>query len=296
VYRHTGDSSLLIQNLPAFRRYVEYLDSRTDDEGFVNFGLDDWASPEKFEGNKPPLAFVNSVFMVKFYRVAVKAAETAGDGEAGAWYEKRLSALVGKFQAKYLNADGSCVVPEQSALAMILAQQLYTKPEPVVEQLKQAIQEKNFHHNCGMAGMPHLFAALDAWDLNEYAYKMLTAKGYPSWLDWIDDGATTLWETWQAGNSKNHHMYSCFMAWMIKSLAGIRMAEDSRAWEKVEIKPYFAPLDFVKAHVDTPRGKIAVHWERQGNKIVLHTDIPQGIEAVYAGKKLPAGSGSITIE
>jgi dienelactone hydrolase len=236
------------------------------------------------------------VFIVKFYRIAAEAAEFAGDLESKAWYEKRLAAVLEKFQVRYLNADGSCKIPEQTALAMIIARQMYTNLGPVVEQLKKAVQEKNFHHNCGMAGMPHLFAALDACGLNDYAYKILSAKGYPSWMDWIDGGATTLWETWQKGNSKNHHMYSCFMAWMVKSLAGIRMAENSKAWEKVEIKPCFAPLDFCKGHVDTPKGRISVNWERRGNSIVLTFHIPPDIEAFYDGKKLPPGSSVLTIE
>jgi alpha-L-rhamnosidase len=296
VYRHTGDPSLLVKNLPAFRRYVEYLDTRTDEEGFVNFGLDDWASPEKFEGNKTPLAFINAVFVVKFYRIAAEAAEFAGDGESKTWYEKRLAALLAKFQARYLNAGGSCKIPEQTALAMIIARRMYVNSGPVIEQLKQAVREKNFHHNCGMAGMPHLFAALDACGLKDYAYKILTSRGYPSWMDWVDNGATTLWETWQEGNSKNHHMYSCFMAWMIKSLVGIRMADNSRAWERVEIKPYFGPLDFCKGHVDTPKGRIFVSWERRGSRIMLTTYIPPDIDAFYEGKKLPSGASDVTIE
>jgi alpha-L-rhamnosidase len=295
VYRHTGDPSLLIKNLPAFKRYFAYLDTRTDEEGFVNFGLDDWASPEKFGGNTPP-AFINAAFTVKFYRIAAEAAELAGDRESRAWYEKRLAALLEKFRARYLNAGGGCTIYEQTALAMIIAREMYTDPGPVVEQLKKAVREKNFHHNCGMAGMPHLFAALDACGLNDYAYKILSARGYPSWMDWIDGGATTLWETWQKGNSKNHHMYSCFMAWMIRSLAGIRMAGNSRAWEKVEIKPCFAPLDFCRGHVDTPKGRISAGWERRGNNIVLSVQIPPDIQAFYGDKKLPPGSSSITIE
>jgi alpha-L-rhamnosidase len=300
VYRYTGDFSLLIENLPAFRRYFEYLDTRVDEDGFVNFGFDDWTSPEKLEENKTPLAFINTAFIIKFYRIAVRAAEFAGDGESKARYEDRIAALLKKFRARYLNADGSCNIPEQTALAMVLARELYTDAGPVAEQLKKAITEKNYHHNCGMAGMPHLFAALDKCNLNDYAYKILTARGYPSWLDWIDGGATTLWEEWKipedSSISLNHHMYSCFMAWMIKSLGGIRLAEDSAAWDKVKINPSFEALDFVKAHVDTPKGRIAVAWERRKAGIELTVDIPAGVEADYAGNKLPAGKSSFAIE
>jgi hypothetical protein len=86
------------------------------------------------------------------------------------------------------------------------------------------------------------------------------------------------------------------MAWMIKSLAGIRMAEDAAGWNKVEIKPYFGPLDFVRARVDTPGGRIAVAWERRENSINITIDIPSGVEAVYAGSKLPSGRSSFVAE
>jgi alpha-L-rhamnosidase len=296
VYRHTGDFSLLIENLPAFRRYFDHLDTRTGEDGFVAFGFDDWASPEKLEGNKTPLAYIDAAFIIKFYRIAARAAEFAKDNPGKAHYEDRAAALIKKFQDHYLNEDGSGSVPEQTALAIILARGLETDPAPVVEQLKKAVEEKDYHHNCGMAGMPHLFAALDRCNLNDYAYRILTARGYPSWLDWIDGGATTLWETWQKGNSKNHHMYSCFMAWMIKSLVGIRLAEDSAGWDRVTIRPYFAPLDFVRGHVDTPRGRIAAGWERRETGVELTVDIPAGVEADYAGKKLPAGRSVLFIE
>jgi alpha-L-rhamnosidase len=141
---------------------------------------------------------------------------------------------------------------------------------------------------------------LDKCNLNDYAYKILTARGYPSWLDWIDGGATTLWEEWEipedSSISHNHHMYSCFMAWMIKSLGGIRLAEDSAAWDRVKISPCFGPLDFVRAHVDTPKGRIAVSWERRKTGIELAVDIPAGVEADYAGNKLPAGKSRFVIE
>lgn len=55
VYRAYGAPSLLIKNLPALRWYIDYLDTRADEDGFVSFSLDDWASPERFEGNKTPL-------------------------------------------------------------------------------------------------------------------------------------------------------------------------------------------------------------------------------------------------
>ena len=295
LYRHTGDTSLLIKNLPYFRNYFKYIRTRTDEDGFTAFGLDDWASPEKFEGNKTPLALIDSALIAKFCRIAVRASVFANDNDSKLFFEKYLSENLKKFQSRFLNDDGSSKVVEQTALAFIISQKMYIRKEPIVRQLRQLIEKNDFHHNCGMAGMPQLFNALDAADLNDYAFKILCSRGYPSYMDWIENGATTLWETWQEGSSKNHHMFSCFMAWIIKSLAGIRMKEDSCAWKEIEIKPYFAPLDFCKAYVDTPQGRIIVSWERKEENIILNTDIPPGIDAYYLGEKIRTGMNRITI-
>jgi len=292
VYRHYGDASLLIENLPFFKRYSDYILTRKNDDGFIAFGLGDWASPEE---SKIPLALIDTALVIKFCRIAIKAAEFANDTGSKVFFENHLFEDLKKFRIKFLNSDGTCKINEQTALAFIIAQELYTKKEPVIEQLKNSITEKNFHHNCGMAGMPQLFNALDSAGLNDYAFKILCSHGYPSYMDWINSGATTLWEKWQPGFSKNHHMFSCFMAWIIKSLAGIRMKPDTCAWKEIEIKPFFAPLDFCKAHVDTPDGKISVLWKRDGIKIILDADIPEGINAFYGAQKLNPGKNTVII-
>ena len=71
------------------------------------------------------------------------------------------------------------------------------------------------------------------------------------------------------------------------------MTENSCAWKQVEIKPYFAPLDFCKGHVDTPQGKLSVSWERQKDNVVLNAYIPSGIEAFLVGKKLETGVNKV---
>lgn len=39
--------------------------------------------------------------------------------------------------------------------------------------------------------------------------------------------------------SQNHHMYSDFMSWMVKTILGIRARIDHPGFEAVEINPCF---------------------------------------------------------
>ncbi|MCL2771891.1 MAG: glycoside hydrolase family 78 protein [Oscillospiraceae bacterium] len=292
IYLHTGDKSLLIDSLPYFERYFEFLESRKEPDGLIDYGLDDWSPPEP---TKVPRKFINLVFLAKFLRIAIGAAAFAGNKDLCEKYENEHNKAVKLFFDNYVNADGTCKINEQTAVAMAVhIEGVFGKP--IKEQLKKLVEERDFHHNCGMVGLPHLYAALNACGLAEYAYKIITAKGYPSYTRWLDCGATTLWETWQPGNSKNHHMYSCFMAWIMKTLVGIVIIINP-GYEEVEIKPEFiSALNFCRGHIDTPKGRISVEWKRRSdNTVTLKVNIPEHTNAVCFGNILKSGENIILL-
>jgi alpha-L-rhamnosidase len=284
IYLHTGDKSLLVSSLPYFGRYFGFLESRKETDGLIDFGLDDWACPEP---TKTPRKLVNQAFLVKFLKIASLASDFAGDTNLKEKYETELKKAVRLYKENYVNADGSCKIGEQTAAALTIVH-ITGASEPISAQLKKLVEDRDFHHSCGMVGLPNLYTALNMCGLAFYAYKIITATGYPSYTRWLDCGATTLWETWQPGNSKNHHMYSDFMSWMLKTLVGINISKPG--YEEVLIKPEFVPeLDFCKGHIDTPKGKISVNWKRENGKITLEINIPENLAAVYNGNLLKPG-------
>ena len=295
LYLHTGDSSLLTESLPYFERYFKFIESRKESDGLLDYGLDDWASPDHFVAHgvpRTPRKLINLAFTYKFFKTAVLAAELAGDDKLREKYKTELSGARQLFIDNYMNADGTCKINEQTAVAM--AVYILGVSEPLKNQLKKLVEDREFKHNCGMAGLPYLYNALNECGLAEYAYKIITADGYPSYMRWLDCGATTLWETWQPGNSKNHHMYSDFMSWLMKTVAGINIA--SPGYAEVEIKPVFiSELDFCRAYIDTQRGRVAVEWAREGGKINLEISVPADITAVYGGKRLNSGKNILSI-
>ena len=91
----------------------------------------------------------------------------------------------------------------------------------------------------------------------------------------VSQGATTLWETWTGTQyvpaaSRNHIMFGSNSDWYFKYLAGLNMAETSRGWQQLVLKPEVwnakrgvsicANLSSTQASIDSPRGVISAQW------------------------------------
>ena len=110
LYLHSGDKTPLVRSLPYFRRYLQYIATRQDADGFVSFGLDDWANPR--EDGEVTAAFINGVLLSEFCRIAALAAELAQEDDAAelhrqenAWRQKNLpTGRIVQFKA-YVNPE-----------------------------------------------------------------------------------------------------------------------------------------------------------------------------------------------
>jgi alpha-L-rhamnosidase len=285
LYLHTGEAKYLTDSLPYFRRNLAFYETRRNAAGDIAYGLDDWASPDG--SPRVDAAFVNSALLVKFLRITVLAARLAGE-DPSEWEEK-LAEQIARHRKKTLNPDGTCVLDKQTAVAMTIALDLYEDLGPLKAQLARLVEERDFHHDCGMVGLPCLYTALNRCGLEEYAYRILTAEGFPSYREWLDGGATTLWEMWGSGGSHNHHMYSSFMSWMMKTVVGIEAEEP--AYALTAIRPYFFDaLDWVCGSITTPAGgTISVKWLRSEDGIRVSVSVPEGVKAVFRGRTLGEG-------
>ena len=253
----------------------------------MNFGLPDWANPQDNDGGTPVL-MINAVLRIRFARIAQLAASLCGENDTDfREEEKTQTALV---LNSFVTEDGRCSVDEQTAVALLIYHGIYRTIEPLAAQLKELVERFDFHHNCGMLGLRHLYMALNKCGLQEYGYRILTARGFPSYRSWIENGATTLWERWSCRDSKNHQMYSDFMSWLIKTAGGICPDETKPCYDTVEVRPYyFEDLDFVRAHYDTPKGRVETEWNRTKNGILLKITAPNDGTVIYNGEVLPEG-------
>ena len=290
TYLYAGDDIMLKNCLPAFLRHLDYIMGRADTDGLINYGLSDWAGPfDNLDGPPTPVKFTDSLLTIKFLKIAILAATLSESVVEREKLEQDLARLCSTFINTYIQEDGTCLIHEQTAISMLIYHGIGSLPA-LSNQLKRSVEEHDFHHNCGMVGLRHLYYALNLCGLQEYAYKIITATGYPSYSPWIEGDATTLWETWQPGNSKNHHMYSDFMLWLMQTLVGIQPSLEMPGFRKVVISPSFlTEISACRGHHETCMGKIEVAWERIHERISLHITIPQGVTGDWQGSLLEAG-------
>ena len=284
LYRYTADTEPLSYALPYFKRYIEYYLSLADGDGAADFGLDDWAPPLAEYSNPAPRKFVNTALFIKMLKIAHRAALLTDNISDAETFDAELGRMTTLFGRLWLNEDGSCVSDTQTAVAMTVYLELWGDKGimPLKKQLMRLIEARDYHHACGMVGLRYLYPALDMCGLQSYAYKILTADGYPGYKVWLEKDATTLWETWHGDTSKNHHMYSSFMCWMINTLAGINLSPDKPGYRSIILKPFFPEeLSWVKASMKTPFGIITTEWRRDENgKAVYNYSAPPSIDII----------------
>jgi alpha-L-rhamnosidase len=107
---------------------------------------------------------------------------------------------------------------------------------------------------------------------------MITRKEYPSYGNWIERGATTLWEEFQPEGgreiSKNHHFWGDISSFFIKQICGINYSLGA-----VKISPKFPnKLEYAKAYHITPYGRIEVEWKRLKENISVSIVTPKEVK------------------
>lgn len=282
VYRYYDDSSLLISSLPYFKRYLEFADLHADENNLIGFGLRDWAGPFKDKDDRAPLEFTDTMLVMEFYKVASIAASLAKEKDLVELFSDKAEFYETSIRNHFYDRDsGRCKVEEQTAVAMMIINGVYDNLEPLKLQLKELVEERDFHHHCGMLGIQYLYFALDICGLSEYAYKIITVKSRPSYYEWIENDATTMWENWNTGNSKNHHMYSSVLGWFNRTLAGLNLNPHKNAYKNAVVKPVFiSDIDNCFGEYETAIGKFSIKWERiSSKKVLLEIETPQKADA-----------------
>ena len=98
------------------------------------------------------------------------------------------------------------------------------------------MRKDNYVQKVGILGMKALPNALTKYGYTDVAYKILSRTDYPSYGYWKSLGETTLCELWEENQSRNHHMYSDAVNWIIRNIGGIKNC--GIGYDKVCFEPY----------------------------------------------------------
>lgn len=285
TYLFTGDRSVLSQCVDAMRRYLVHLNS-TSDGNVWRLGLGDWCPPKNARiCSTEALLTAYAWRAFDIYSKAAAALDLRAEAESA---RNRANEIRASIQKNFIGKEPDT----QTFLALLLAFDLSDEPkEELIARLEETLRRADYHIECGIFGVKHLFNALTDNGRFDLAWKLLNADGYPGWSDMLERCPSTLSENWRSSSSQNHHMYSSIGDWFYKGIAGIHLDEQNPGFRRVFLHPHI-PDDcrFFRAEHKTPLGALSVQWKDGRLSIVL----PEGASAILTWRdaqiELPSGS------
>jgi len=304
MYELYGDTNVLARHYAELLHHMDYLAGTSKDflRGTGAYG--DWlrlAGPQHSDA-------IGTAYYYYAASLMTRIAEALGKSEDAQKFRKLSENIRTAFVKNFIKEDGRILDKKNEtgqtfyALAFgldLVPPQLKAK---VAEQFVASIRKENDHLATGFLGTPFVLFALQKAGHPELAYKLVLNKTYPSWLQQVLWGSTTMWERWDGWrpdkgfqdpgmNSFNHYWLGCVSEWLFTQAAGIDT--DGPAFKRIVIRPEILKsgdaLTQVKATYDSIRGQIVSAWKLEKSGVKLDVTIPGNCTAtVY----VPADSVS----
>lgn len=312
MYQYYEDQRLLEDHYESMKRYMEYLHqlALTDDDPsekyIINeFGgkwdsIGEWEAPV-LERNGPNNPLTHTYYWYLNSITFARMAEVLNHEKDQRHFEALADTIKQAFNKKFFNPKSGLYgidQPYQTYLLFALHGNLVPEGyrDEVLDNLITDIMEtRNGHLGTGILGTKHLFEVLAGEGRQDVLHHLAAQTTKPSWGHWITNGATTLWEAWDATGSHNHQMFGTINEYFYNYLAGIRppgKGLTSAGYKKIHIKPYIpADLNYAQASLQTVRGEVRSSWEKNSEHLNLTVKIPANASGVV---DIPVGQESNT--
>lgn len=289
-YKMYGDKALLEEFFPKMLRYLDYLESRSEN-GLVwreednGWCLGDWCSPAPMG---LPEAFVNTALYIRFMNQTVEAAEILGKSNEVSHLPERIERSTHSLKIAYYNPWNHHYCGNvQGATALALSAGLGNDTD------NQSLVSKYKHlgmFDTGIFATEALIGYLFEIGENQLAFDLLSNDDEVSFAYMKKNGATTLWENWSGRDSRNHPMFGAVTKYIFMYLLGIRQPKGGASYKDVVISPRFVDgMNEAKGHITTENGVIRVEYKKNGNEAVIKAYADEKINAVfeYGNEKIP---------
>ncbi|MFD2720617.1 family 78 glycoside hydrolase catalytic domain [Hymenobacter monticola] len=282
LYQWYGDRPALAENYEMMRRYVAYLGTQANGH-IITKGLGDWYDL----GPKPPgtsqLTPMGVTGTATYYydlSILAQIARLLGKTADATAYEQLGAEVKTAFNQKFFNpATKQYATGSQTANAMAMYMGLVAPADKaaVIENIVQDIRSRDNTLTAGDIGYRYLLRVLEDAGRSDVIFAMNNRSDVPGYGYQLAHGATALTESWAAlpTVSNNHLMLGHLQEWLYGGLAGIRPAEESVAFDKIDIRP--EPVGDVRSARAThlsPYGLIVSDWKKVGYGFALTVTIP----------------------
>ena len=289
-YQFYGDASVIEDNYETGMRYLEYLKTKVNEEGFLNHGLGDWGNPE----NELARENIETAFLYADTVTLETFAHILGKKEDAAKLHEYAKAVRDNYNNKLLdyNKELGCrcykafdhpdeffITQAVEALPLFWGMVPPEDEAGVVKAFRAALEAKGAFVS-GEVGLPYVIQTARRYGMNDLIAEFITRESHPSYYAFVLDGETTLGEYWESNpRSQCHDMMGHIIEWYYNGIAGIKPA--APGFSKVIIDPHIPEgMNRFSCKYETPHGVISVEARRTECGVDYMIDIPEGIERV----------------
>ncbi|WP_460275779.1 family 78 glycoside hydrolase catalytic domain [Celeribacter sp. ULVN23_4] len=325
LYLHYGDEDVLRECFPSMLKWLDYLWSISDGPiiqphstwGQKGFTFGDWLQP--VGDNRKPRPTIADDCAATLYHIistdlAAKIARIIGEDAEVERLEARAQVIRKAFCDEYFSATGRLAHNDQTSYALAFLYDIVPDEhyEAAKAYFRRVVEDANYLIGTGFIGTPALLPALTKLGMNDLAEKVFLNRRVPGWLYQVEQGATTIWERWDAigedgtiyepsMNSYNHYAYGAVCQWLFEDVGGVKPTADGPGFDQVVLDPVILPeLGFAKMTHACRHGRIEADWRIDGEEVVYTVTLPEGCQGVASaalgGKTYGAGTHRFTFD
>ena len=285
LFLYYNDTAIIRELYEMDLKWMEKAE-RIHPSGMVDKGLSDHESLEPV-----PVELTGTTHYLQCARIMNIFASLMGDAAHEMQFEKLADKLTNIVLDKFWKVPADTPINRQTLFATLLYHDIIPESEIniALDSLLSSLSNPTAHFTTGIFGTKYILEALSKTGNTGIVYDIVNSTRYPGWGHMIDQGATTLWETWKESDdvySNCHPMFGSVSEWFYRWLAGIRPHPDYPGFEKFIINPSL-PSDLSHSYgsYNSPYGEIVSKWNNYGSeKQVFEIAIPEGSAAFV---KLP---------
>ncbi|MDE6907493.1 MAG: glycoside hydrolase family 78 protein [Lachnospiraceae bacterium] len=332
LYQKYGRKEILEENFDMMNRWMDYIERTAASEHpkleneysgeelerqkylwNTGFHFGDWLYPSASVGMTDPFKsafqtkeYVSAAFWAYTTRMMADISRILGEEEKRMHYLGLNENIRKAYAKEYIDEEGNLPLELQGLYVLGLAFELFPKEKKAhaIRKLANLIHQNGDCLDTGFASVSFLLDTL--WDHGEkeLAWKLLFQDRCPSWLYEVKQGATTIWETWNAVlpdgtrtvSSFNHFSYGCVGDFMYRKILGLNAAEPGYRKIKIDLE-IPEVLDFAKGSYDSVYGEIDIFWKKENSQIKADIMLPPNVTGVLnvLGKQYVLESGRTQI-
>ncbi|GAB4403485.1 MAG: family 78 glycoside hydrolase catalytic domain [Bacteroidia bacterium] len=288
-YRFYGDTAILERHYSALQQWIADRISRSeaglyifrDERGFEGFG--DWVAP--VETPRPLIAAAYHAYSLGLMARIAGALDKRSDAD---YYEARAAEACAAFHRAFYQADAG-YYGNGSQTSQVLPLAFALVPDSVksrvLSHLTSDIIARDTSLTTGFLGTGYLLNVLSEYGAHALAWSLVRQTHVPSWGYMIGQGATTLWEQWDADqrgphlNSRNHFALGAVGEWLYAYVAGIRPDDSLPGFKRFWFAPSLPVTDSGYANYETPYGQLSTSWRRVGAVCIYYLRVPPNSQA-----------------